>query len=198
MTENHDERTLIMKAVEGDEMSFETLILSCKGKAYNLAFRYMRNEDDALDALQESFIKIYKNLNTFNFKSKFDTWVYRVVANTCSDMLRRNKTRALGSNIISIYGESSDDDEYELEIADNNDTPEVLYEKKEESAYILKCMDKLQEQHREVLILRDIQGCSYEEIAEILGCSIGTVKSRISRARLKLKDIYIKGSLDSK
>ncbi len=192
MTEKHDEFTLIRKAIEGDESSFEALILSCKGKAYNLAYRYMKNEEDALDALQESFIKIYRNLATFNFRSKFDTWVYRVVANTCSDMLRKNKARPIGSNIVSIYGENSDENEYEIEIADNSDNPEISYEKKEESNYILQCLNKLPEQHREILILRDIRGFSYEEIAEIIDCSIGTVKSRISRARLKLKEIYIR------
>lgn len=197
MSENHDECTLIMNAIKGDERSFETLILSCKGKAYNLAFRYMKNEEDALDALQESFIKIYKNLASFNFQSKFDTWVYRVVANTCSDMLRKNRNQALGSNILSLYGGNSEDEEYEFEIPDNSDNPEVFYEKKEESSYILRCLEKLPEQHREIVILRDIQGCSYEEISEILDCSIGTVKSRISRARLKLREIYIKGNFNS-
>ena len=197
MAENYDERTLIMKAIEGDEISFETLILSCKGKAYNLAFRYMKNEGDAMDALQESFIKIYRNLSSFNFQSKFDTWVYRVVVNTCNDMLRKNRNQALGSNILSLYGGNSEDDEYEFEIPDKADTPEESYEKKESSQYILDCLEKLPYQHREIIILRDIRSFSYEEIAEILDCSIGTVKSRISRARIKLRDVYVNGNYNS-
>jgi len=148
MRDAAEERILIQKAAEGDKDSFETLILSCKDKAYGIAFRYLKNEEDAMDALQESFIKIYKGLSSFNFESKFDTWVYRIVTNVCNDLYRKNKK---------------------------------------------KCLDMLADEHREVIILRDIKGFSYEEISEILDCSLGTVKSRISRARLRLKDIYLEG-----
>ena len=192
MAANYDERTLITRAIEGDETSFETLILSCKGKAYSIAFRYMKNEEDALDALQESFIKIYKSLPSFNFKSKFDTWVYRIVVNTCSDMLRKTKVRSNVTAIVPLVN-GSGDEEYELEIPDDSPGPEATYTKKEDSEYILMCLEKIPIQYKEVLILRDIKGFSYDEISEILECSIGTVKSRISRARISLRNVYLDG-----
>ena len=91
--DNFDEKTIIQKAMQGDESAFETLILSCSKKAYNIAFRYLRNEEDAQDAVQESFIKLYRHLASFNFNSKFDTWFYRIVVNVCNDILRKRKVQ---------------------------------------------------------------------------------------------------------
>ena len=189
MAINLEEKRLIEQAQRGDESSFEALILSCKGKAYNIAFRFLRNEEDALDALQESFIKIYRNLEKFNCESKFDTWVYRIVVNTCNDMLRKNKDKPF---VESLY-RSDDEDEYQIEVPDAGPGPADALENKEDSAYILSCLERVGGDHREVLILRDIKGFSYDEIADILQCSIGTVKSRISRARQRLKEIYLAG-----
>lgn len=186
MSINEFEQELILKAVKGDEASFETLIFSCKGKAYNIALRYLKNEQDALDALQESFIKIYKNLNKFKMESSFDTWVYRIVINTCNDIHKKEKSKQYFNGPINR--ESSDEP---IEIADFSNNPEEKIIIKEESKLILNCLNKLIKEHREILILRDIQGFSYEEIGQILQCSVGTVKSRISRGRLKLREIYL-------
>ena len=192
MTERNEERILIQKAIEGDRDSLEALLLSCKGKAYSIACRYMKNEDDAMDALQESYIKIFRNLSRFNFESRFDTWVYRIVMNTCNDLYRKNKKNA---NIISLSN-SYDEEETagaEFAVADTGAGPEQLYERKEESRYLIECVNRLNDEHRQVIILRDMKGFSYEEISEILDCSLGTVKSRISRARLRLREIYLEG-----
>jgi len=180
------EALLIKKAKEGDHESFEALILSCKESAYNIALRFMKNEEDALDATQESFIKIYKNLSKFNEQSKFQTWVYRIVVNTCKDMLRKNK------NVIYIDAgyKNEDEEDMPLEIPDKGPGPEEVLERKSESQFILKCLDMLSDEQREVIILRDMRGLPYEEIADILECSIGTIKSKISRARQKFKEIY--------
>ena len=188
MTTNQTMRDLIEKAKCGDEPSFEALILSCKGKAYNIAYRYLKNEQDAMDALQESFIKVFRDISSFNFESQFETWVYRIVVNTCNDFLRKNKNITVISNFIQ-----KNEEEYEIEIEDRRPGPEKLYEQKEEASYILKCLDKLPNEQKEIIILRDIRGFTYEEISEIIDCSLGTVKSRISRSRLKLKDIYMQG-----
>lgn len=185
-----EERLLIKKAKEGDEGSFETLILSCKGKAYNIALRYVKNENDAMDVLQDSFIKIFRHLPKFNEDSKFETWVYRIVVNTCNDFLRKNKYKY--NEISSAVNE--DEEEMEFNIPDNAPTPDEALLNKEHSSYILECLEKMPADHKEVIILRDIKGFAYEEISEILECSIGTVKSRISRARSRLKDIYLNNS----
>lgn len=187
---NEIQHKLIEKAKKGDEQSFETLILSCKGKAYSIAFRYLRNEEDALDALQESFIKIYRGLGKFNGECQFDTWVYRIVVNTCNDFLRKYKRQVQTEELQKI---GNDDSEYEVQLPDNEAGPDEKLLKKENSEYIIKCMEFLSDEHRQAIILRDIKGFSYDEIAEILECSEGTVKSRISRARQKLKEIYLAG-----
>ena len=186
---NAKESEWIARAKRGDEASFEALLSSCEKKAYNIAYRYLRGEEDALDALQESFIKIYRHLDQFNEQSRFDTWVYRIVVNTCRDMLRRTKNRALRD---ALYKDEEREDSI-AEIADTRPGPEEVLAKKEESEYILNCLEKVGPDHKEVLILRDIQGFSYEEIAKIQDCSIGTVKSRLSRARFRLKEVYLSG-----
>ena len=185
---DNTEKELINKAKRGDEDSFEALILSCKEKAYNIAYRYMQNEEDALDVMQESFIKIFRHLSKFNEQSRFDTWVYRIVVNTCNDMLRKNKKI---SYIDTVYKNEGQED-IAIEIPDKAPGPEEIVEKKEESEYILECLNKLGDEHREVLVLRDMNGFSYDEIAEMLDCSMGTVKSKISRARQKFKDIFLR------
>ena len=180
------EKQLIKQAKKGDQDSFEALIMSCKEKAYNIAFRYMQNEEDALDAMQESFIKIFRHLSKFNEQSRFDTWVYRIVVNACKDMLRKdNKIRYIDARV-----KNQEDGDIILEIEDKAPGPENILENKEEHEYILKCLKGLSGEQREILVLRDMQGFTYDEIAEILDFPIGTVKSKISRARQKFKEIY--------
>lgn len=185
-----NEAQLIKQAKRGDERSFETLILSCKGKAYNIALRYMRNEDDALDAVQESFIKIFRSLESFHEDSKFDTWVYRIVVNTCNDLLRKRKHR----QEEPLEYETADETKAFVSIASAEMTPEEYFLQEEQKNYVMDCLNQLSKEHREILILRDLQGFSYEETAELLACSVGTVKSRISRARMKLKEIYLQNT----
>ena len=185
MSSDLNEKQLIQMAKMGDENSFESLILGCQSKAYNIALRYLKNEEDAMDALQESFIKIYRHLNSFKEDSRLDTWVYRIVVNTCNDILRKNSTRKTTDSIFR----SEDDKETVIEIPDSSGSPEEVFDKKEKSEFIVACMDKLSQDQREIIILRDIQGFSYDEISEILKCSVGTVKSRINRSRLKLREI---------
>lgn len=185
---SEEEKILIKKAKEGDEGSFEALILSCKGKAYNLALRYVKNEHDAMDVLQESFIKIFRHLDKFNEDSKFETWAYRIVVNTCNDFLRSSKNR---QQEISVFP-SEEDEEEPIDIPDKSPPPEDVILNMEKSGVILECLEKIPVDHKEMIILRDIRGFSYEEISKILNCSIGTVKSRISRARSNFKEVYLK------
>mgnify|MGYP003787552443 FL=1 len=183
MTEFYDEKILIEKAKSGDEASFEALIQSCKTKAYNTALRYLRNEEDAMDALQESLIKVFRHLNKFKGDCKFDTWVYRIVVNTCNDFIRRNKNQ--NSN-ASLY-HTDESGVTVIDIPDPAPAPSEILDSKTTVSYILDCLNQITSEHKEIIILRDIQGFSYEEISVILNCSMGTVKSRINRARQKLK-----------
>ncbi|WP_027398361.1 RNA polymerase sigma factor [Anaerovorax odorimutans] len=180
------EKILIEKAKKGDEGSFETLILSCKGKAYNIALRYMRNEEDAGEVLQESFIKIFRHLDKFNYNSRFDTWVYRIVVNTCNDLIRKNLNR----KEFNFHYEGDEGYEDEIPIVDSSPTPEEVVIRKENMSYVMSCLDKIGKEHKEIIILRDIQGFSYDEISQITECTVGTIKSRLNRARNKLRKIY--------
>lgn len=183
-----EEKILLKKAIMGDVESFEKLIEKYQLKAYNIALRMLGNEEDAKDALQDSFIKIFNSLSSFREESSFYTWIYRIVSNTCHDALKkRNK----GSHISSLtHYKNSLEGEIE-DIKDDTVLPDKLMENKENVSVILESIEKLSLEHKQVIILRDIQGFSYEEISKIIDCSEGTVKSRINRARLKLKEILI-------
>ena len=159
------------------------LIQNCKTKAYNTALRYLRDEEDAMDVLQESLIKVFRHLNKFKGDCKFDTWVYRIVVNTCNDFLRKNKNQRTN---VSLY-RTDEDGETMIEIPDTAPTPSEVFDAKLTTSCVLNCLNEIPKEQKDIIILRDIQGFSYEEIGQILNCSMGTVKSRINRARQKLK-----------
>lgn len=179
------EKLLIKRIKKGDIVAFEELISNYEKKAYNIAFRMMNNEEDAKDAVQEAFIKVFKSIKSFREESSFSTWLYRIVTNVCLDEIRKRKKYASVSLELDI---ETDKGTTRIEIGKDEETPEDLYEKLEKKELILNTINTLKEEYKTVVILRDIQGFSYEEIATILSCSLGTIKSRINRARNVLKD----------
>ncbi len=184
-----DEMTLVKRAQKGDGKAFEMLIEEHFKKIYNIAFRMTNNADDASDMTQEVMIKLFKNITSFKGDSKFSTWVYRVATNTCLDELkkiRRNSHTSLNAEYDTGDGEITYD------APDTEPTPEQYVEKRELSEMVAKAIGCLSPEHRAVIVLRDIKGFSYEEIADVLKCSSGTVKSRINRARAQLKNILEK------
>jgi len=178
-----DENLLIQKSQVGDIKSFEILVEAYQKKAFNIAYRMLGNLEDANDVTQEALVKVYKYLPKFKGDSKFSTWLYSIVTNTSIDYMRKNRKADV------VYLDKKEDDKMKKEIPDNTNSPEQLLEKNEIKRVIHDSINKLSREHRTVIILRDIQGFSYEEIANILNCSVGTVKSRISRARGNLKSI---------
>ena len=178
------EHRLLQMAKAGDTDCFERLIEGSRQRAYNIALRYLREEQDAMDALQESLIKVYRNLDRFQENSRFDTWVYRIVINTCNDMIRKSKRSSTTEDSLLSY----DAEEKRLEPADPAPGPEQQVVNQEQRKQILDVLEQLPKEYKEILILREIQGFSYEEIMELLDCSLGTVKSRISRARTGFRD----------
>lgn len=187
MANNLEEARIIKRAKNGSESDFETLILSCQGKAYSIAYRYLNNQEDAMDALQESLIKAYRSLATFKGNSSFQTWIYRIVVNTCYDMLRKKKSRIQAESLYKSDG----DEEYMIELPDQDKGPEELALDREESRDIFRVLEMLPLDQKEIILLRDVEGYSYEEIVDILSITMGTVKSRISRARLRLRELYL-------
>lgn len=184
-----DEKKLIQKAKAGDNKAFEELIEEHFKKIYNIAYRMTGNPDDASDMTQEVMIKLFRNIGSFKGDSKFSTWVYRVATNTCLDELKKQKRHSHTSlNAEFDTGEG----ELTYDVEDTAPTPEEATEKKELRHTVAAAIQKLSPDHKAAIILRDIKGFSYDEIAKVLKCSEGTVKSRLNRARAALKEILKK------
>ena len=184
-----DEANLISKAKGGDTEAFEKLIESSKGLLFNLALKLLQNQDDAEEATQEVLLKMYKNISGFKGDSAFNTWAYRVMHNYCMDLLRKNKNKKNVSLDERISYEEASDAQIQ---ASQEDSPERQAEKNELKKIVRGAIAKLPESQRELIVLRDIEGLGIEEISKITSLPNGTIKSRLNRARLKLRDILAK------
>lgn len=179
-----DERVLVQAARKGDFEAFNLLILRYQNLAYNVAFRILLDEDNAKDITQNSFLAAYRNLNRFSGAS-FRAWLMRIVTNACIDELRRRQRHPT----ISLEPVSDDDEEVESPfwIADRSFMPELVQERAELQQAIRKALEGVSVEYRVVLVLADIEGLDYNEIAAILGKPLGTIKSRLARARLQMR-----------
>ncbi|MEL7647443.1 MAG: sigma-70 family RNA polymerase sigma factor [Sedimentibacter sp.] len=184
-----NELWLVEQSRKGDVDAFEELIRDYKKTAYNIALRVLRNVEDAEDASQEALIKVYRSIQNFNMQSSFKSWMYRIVVNTCIDFKRKKNINAVSIDENIDLGGNRD---VQIEIADDTNNPDVLIEKNFNSKLINDAVGKLDEDFKTIIVLRDIQGFSYGEISEILSCNLGTVKSRLNRARRSLKEILEK------
>lgn len=180
------DKNLIKKIKSGDIEAFAKLVSQYEKKAFSFAFRMLKDSRDAEDATQETFLRVYNKINTFREDSSFSTWFYTILNNICLDILRK-RSRAVET--VSIHQSDSENDEYELQIEDTTQSPHEKLQKKEAQNLLNSALSSLSEEHRAVIILRDINGFEYDEIAKILNISLGTVKSRISRARQALGKI---------
>lgn len=180
---------LVALAKQGDMDAFEALILQHEKIVYNIAFRMMDGGEDVKDMAQEVFLKVYRNLERFDGKSAFSTWIYRIAVNTCIDEIRKRK----GKQTYSLDAELEDEDgNYKKQFADEGGRPEEEMLRKELRGEVLAALETLSPEHKAAVILRDIRGYSYEEIAEMMQMPLGTVKSRISRGRAQLKEEILK------
>ncbi len=174
------EDLLIKKIKEGDVDAFEELITAYQQRIYNTAYRLLGNTYDASDMAQEAIIKIYRALPGFRGDSSFSTWIYRITVNVCRDELTRKYRHVESSLDEYIMTESG---EMQREIADFSQLPEDLVQNKELGEYLQVLIDSLPPEYRMVIVMREYLYFSYQEIADALAISIGTVKSRINRAR---------------
>ena len=179
------EEEIIQRVIGGDKNAFEGLVLTNQKNVYNLALKMTRNEDDALDISQEAFIKAFKQLRNFRGDSRFSVWMYRLTYNLCIDFIRKKPK----NNTTSLYYEDEGGETAPLEIPDIRDLPEDSVLRTEMRKNIDEGIKDLPLKHREVLVMREIAGMTYDEIAKTLRINEGTVKSRLARARLKLIDI---------
>ena len=181
------EQDLVARAKQGDQDAFSQLVEANQNKIYTLALRMTGHPEDGADLAQEAFLRAWRSLPSFQGESSFSTWLYRLASNLCIDFLRREKRRKAAA-VVSLDDE---DAAYPLEIPDHRFTPESELERKELRAHVGQALCKLSDEHRQVLVLRELEGLSYGEIAAQLGLESGTVKSRIARARLALRNILL-------
>jgi RNA polymerase sigma-70 factor (ECF subfamily) len=182
----------VLACQKGDTESFEVLVERHQKKMLNIAYRMMGDYNEACDVTQEAFLAAYKSIKKFKAEAKFSTWLYRIVINYSKNRLKQ--LRGIGQREgVSI------DDSGEIKIegalcqsSASDANPGTQMEIRERKAQVQKCITSLDEEYRDVLVLRDIQGLSYEEIKDILKIPEGTVKSRLSRARNALKDCLVK------
>jgi len=179
------EREIIERVLGGDKNAFEGLVLENQKNVYNLALKMTRNEEDALDVSQEAFVKAYRQLRNFRGDSRFSVWLYRLTYNLCIDFLRKKPK----TNMVSLSYDDDSGDTAPLEIPDLRSLPEDSTIRNELRKGITESIKELPLKHREVIVMREISDMSYDDIATTLKINVGTVKSRLARARLKLIDI---------
>lgn len=185
---SNNEQLLLVRSKAGDIAAFEMLIEAYQKKIFNLAYRIAGNYDDAGDLTQEALIRIFRSIANFKEQSSFSTWVYRITTNVCLDDIRKKKNRKVLSLDEEIHLE---DGEMKRQIMSDDPLPDEVAEKEELRRIVNNSIDSLPEDQRLVIALRDIQGLSYEEIARVLDCPSGTVKSRINRARQALRNVLL-------
>ena len=179
------EKELIEKAARGNRDAFGELVRRYEQKALALSNRLCGNPEDGADAAQEAFLSAWRNLPAFRGDAQFSTWLYRLVSNASMDILRRRQRRDAHA------GPSFDDEETGFDAPDPSPAPQDIVERRELRQELQDALQKLSPERREVLILREIHQLSYEEIADALSLDIGTVKSRIHRAREALRKILL-------
>jgi RNA polymerase sigma-70 factor, ECF subfamily len=187
------ENALIRAAADGDNTAFDDLVLMHKDRVYNLCCWFLAGPDEADDMAQEVFIKAFRSLKSFRFESKFSTWLYRIAVNTCKNRVNslqyRLKKWTAGLDAADGPGNDGADDMVMV----RSESPADLLEQKERSRRIRRAVNQLPRDKKALVVLRDMEGLAYEEIARITGLAMGTVKSKLARARAdlqeKLKDV---------
>jgi RNA polymerase sigma-70 factor (ECF subfamily) len=180
------DQALVGKIRAGDFQAFEALVNRHEGKVYRLAMRMLRNQEDAEDALQETFLQVYRGLKGFEGRSTFSTWLFRLATNVCLMKIRHRGTEPAQLLPLEEYLPRHEEGEHP-QIQDWPDKPEEVLLNKESRQKMLEALERLPAEYRAVFILRDIEGLSNAEAGEALGISVAAVKSRLHRARLTLR-----------
>ena len=181
------EQELVERAKKGDETAFEVLVTDNEKRIYNLCRRLTGNPEDAAELTQEAFLNAWRGLSCFQGESSFSTWLYRLTTNLCIDWLRRQKRRQETAPAVSL----DDEEAGWAEPADWEQDPHRKLEQSERGRALARGLERLPEYQRRPLVLRELSGLSYQEIAQALDLDLGTVKSRISRGRKQLRKILL-------
>lgn len=184
--ETADEADLIARVQRGDAAAYEPLVLKFQDRIFSLVLRMVSNYEDARDLTQEAFVSAYRAMEKFRAESSFHTWLFRIAVNTVISYRRRKRT----TRQLSASADKADDETPSLaDLADRNPGPSEAAEAAERQRAVQKAIVQLDPEFRDAIVLRDLQGLSYEEMVQALACPIGTVKSRIHRGRVALKEL---------
>lgn len=185
--EQSQDTRLAFKAARGDSKAFETLVRKYERLVSTCCYGIIGNAEDVADVSQEIFLKVYKSIGSFKGDSEFSTWLYRIAKNTSLDFVRKRK-----QNTVSIDSSGEESEGFDLPDESISSSPEKKALQNEKIELLHRALSKLSDEHREIIILRDLNDYSYEEIAGTLDIEVGTVKSRIFRAREALRKILLK------
>ena len=177
------DRELVEKFRAGDEFAFDVLMGRHQQRALNVAYHLLRNYEDAVEVAQDAFVKVHGNIKSFRGECEFTTWLHQIVVNLARNRYRWWNRRAREKSVSLDAPVRDGHDELERQIASPTDGPDMLADRAEFAQRIEAKMAALPVKLREALVLRNVENLSYEEVAAVLGCSVGTVKSRIARAR---------------
>jgi RNA polymerase sigma-70 factor (ECF subfamily) len=186
-----DDAVLVQQCRQGDSAATERLILKYQNRIYNAILRICANPDDAAELTQDTFVKVIENIDKFEGRSSFYTWAFRIGVNLTLNYCQRN----VRAGLKSLDAEDNDDDDKDKGMLkkfltdDSLPDPAVVIENKELCRIVIKALMKLDDAQRAVVVLRDIEGMNYAQIAEVLDIELGTVRSRLSRARTNLREI---------
>jgi len=183
-----EDHELVSSCKKGDTDAFDTLVAKYQRRMFNVAYRMIGNYDDASEVVQDAFVSAYKNLRKFRENAKFSTWLYAIVLNLSRNRLKQVRTLRARQSFSIDDPLPTEDGQIQVELPTAEPSPHERLEQKDLQLRVQRCIDALDPEFREVLILRDIQGFSYEEIVHILKAPDGTVKSRLFRARALIAD----------
>lgn len=172
----------------GNSAAFDKLVVRHKDNIFNLCYWYLGDYEEANDTAQEAFIRIFRSLNRFRFKSAVSTWFYRITVNTCISRLKSLQYRKRKRMVSLDSSGTAEPHDHSVQLGDESQSPAKELEKKERLTLIKKAIDSLPPDQKMVVTLRDIQGLSYDEISSATGLKLGTVKSRLARARFDLRE----------
>ena len=184
-----DDQQLVKAAQAGDRRAFQALYQRYERKVFAVAFGFLRNQEDALDVLQEAFIKVHRYLPNFEGQSSFYTWLYRIVANLCIDHLRRSGRKRDVEFDDRLRHDGQNESSANLGSLTALGDPSAAVKNKEILAAVQDSLGKLSDKHRAVIVMRELQGMSYEEMAQAMKCSKGTIMSRLFHARRNMQKL---------
>src|SRR3954469_11078364 len=177
-----DDSTVVASFLGGEERAFQELVERYQTRLLNFIYRTIGDREKAEDLVQEVFIRVYRHLHRFDRSKKFSTWIYTIASNLAKNELR-NRSRNPLVLFQTLRGNASDEEDRPLQFEDTSSRPDDLYRKRHLRQLVDQTVAALPDHHRQVFVLRELEGKSYEEIAEITNCNLGTVKSRLNRAR---------------